>query len=362
MLREFFCSRQTFLFAWVGAVAILAYSFYIAWFRRELNRWYGNFYDLLGEAASVAGSNSSRLQAEAESEVSSLLLLLGPVTVLSPLVRWLRSRYAFSWRMALVRSYVLNVWPKAKSVEGSSQRVQEDTARFAIGLSGAVSLALDTVLSLVVFVPVLLELGASAPSPPSLRVFGDSWLFVVAFGAAVVGLLGSVVTGWPLVALEVNNQVVEADFRKRLVLSEATTAPPEASDIAFLRQTALALARMRKNYTALYCAFFRLNLWLGVVEQAAVLIPIVVLTPQLFAEDPAERLQLGFMIRTSDAFQKVFGALSVLADHWGHINEWISVIRRLRQFEGRRTPSFPVEVSTTELAGDAVTGDATTGA
>jgi peptide/bleomycin uptake transporter len=352
MLGEFFCSRQTFLFAWVGTVAILAYSFYIAWFRREMNSWYGNFYDLLGDAASSAGTNTSSLRDDAEEEIVALLVLIGPVTALSPFVRWLRSRFAFSWRMALIRSYLLHTWPKARSVEGSSQRMQEDTARFAVGLSGAVSLALDTVLSLVVFVPVLLDLGAEAPSPPSLRSFGDSWLFVVAFGAAVVGLLGSLLTGWPLVGLEVSNQVVEADFRKRLVLSEVGTASPGVPEDQFLSHAAAVLPRMRANYTALYCAFFRLNLWLGVVEQAAVLIPIVVLTPQLFATDPAERLQLGTMIRTSDAFQKVFGALSVLSDHWGHINEWISVIRRLREFEGRRVPSFPVEVPTTELVSD----------
>jgi peptide/bleomycin uptake transporter len=374
MLRPFFCSCGHVPMAWGGGLCIVLYSFYLAWFRAKLNSWYGTFYDLLGSAAQLTdggsgeapdwgssyshsnstSSPSETLQAQAHEQLRTLCGLVGPMVVVSPLVRYLRAQYAFSWRMALIRHYLQWVWPTGRCIEGASQRVQEDTARFAVGLSGAASLVLDTVLSLVVFVPVLLSLGKGIPSPAAaLAVFGEAWLLAVAFGSALVGLLGSVVVGLPLVRLEVNNQVVEAHFRRILVLDETGNTVAQGSSVPFETHARPSLRELRVNYRSLYCAFFRLNLWLGTIEQAAVLLPFVLLTPMLFASDPSQRIALGDLVRTTDAFGKVFGALSALADHWSHINEWVSVIHRLRQFERQTSDrirrGLPAEVKAVQL-------------
>lgn len=362
MLREFFLGPRAPL-AWSGTLVIVSYSFYLAWYKRKLNTFYGNFYNLLGEAGAAtardggsgsggAGSSSSALQQDARGEIASLLFLILPMTLVSPVIRYLRARFAFLWRVTLIEAYARDVWPRRKQVEGSSQRVQEDTARFAAGLSGAVSLLLDTVLSLFVFVPVLIDIGKEATPPAALAFLGDAWLFAVAFGSAVLGLVGSVSIGMPLVGLEVANQVVEADFRKQLLVDEVGMSSPRTSDHDFSAQVRPVVTRLHRNYCALYAAFFRLNMWLGAVEQTAVLLPFVLLTPRLFDEDASSRIQLGVLIKTTDSFNRVFNALSVLSDHWGHLNEFLSVVRRLREFETGAKPTD--EISVTELVGDAV--------
>lgn len=329
MFVEFFCSCKSAPVAWVGATVFVTYSFYLAWFKAQLNRWYGDFYDLVSVAGEVSSGNSTDTHAQAVSELHELVWLVGPMTVVSPSVRYLRSRYAFAWRMRLVKSYLQHVWPISRTVEGSSQRVQEDTARFAIGLSGAASLFLDTVLSLFVFVPVLMELGGDIEPPGFLHFCGSSWLLFVAFGSAIIGLIGSVLTGYPLIALEVKNQVVEASFRKQLVLDETGNA---SSSVPVVTAMLPNLHALDHNYRRLYAASFRLSIWLSSVDQIATLLPFLILTPRLF-EDSPDRVLLGQLVRCSDAFGKVFGSLSVLSEHYSHFTEWISVIRRLRQFE-----------------------------
>ena len=93
------------------------------------------------------------------------------------------------------------------AIEGASQRVHEDTQRFAVGIQSCVAVVLQSIFTLGVFCPVLYSL--------------DPELMAVACGAAGGGLLVSMLVGWPLVDLEVNNQRVEAELRKKLVLLEA---------------------------------------------------------------------------------------------------------------------------------------------
>ena len=97
----------------------------------------------------------------------------------------------------------------------------------------------------------------------------------------------------------------------------------------------MTLQRLSRNYHALFRHFTLLNLWLSFFDQVMVLAPYFVAAPLLFAEDPAQRITLGTLIQLSNSFDKVFSSMNVIAEAWGQINEFRSVLVRLREFESK---------------------------
>ena len=362
MFREFFleggCCR--ILWAWFGLLVFLAHQAFKAYLAWAINSWYENFYNLLqGQADYSSGSSGSGLSgsggdsnALAREQVYQSLLdfasIVAPAVFVNPVAGLLRNWWVFSWRRVLMKNY-LNRWNTSiPAIEGAAQRVHEDTQRFATGIQNCVSVVLQSIFTLVVFCPVLYDL--------------DPQLMAIAISAAVGGLAVSMLVGWPLVSLEVNNQVVEADLRKRLVLLEADPASVASAATASTASTAnnanntddslyssfVAVFRLlTRNYRRLYLSFFALSTWLSLYEQVAVILPYLLVAPRLFAENPEDQLTLGQLVKVSNSFGKVFDSLNVVSDRWLAITEFRSCLRRLREFEreiNSRSPGAPARL------------------
>ena len=373
MFREFFCSRSclTLGVAWFGLVGVVGYSVFLAWVKREINEWYNTFYDLMasaGTAALLEGTNATDdvhappsdigsglffpaappsspgaptladYRVRVSDELQTFAWIVAPLVCVSPAAKWLRSAWAFSWRMALMRGY-LRAWDeKREPIEGASQRLHEDSQRFASALMGCLATVLDAVFTLIVFTPVLLDLSERIAPPVDVGFLRGLWLWILAAGAAVGGLGGAVIFGKHLVSLEVQNQLVEALLRKDLVLLETTPAvivgqTPEQQEYAPWRFFEETLRRLYRNYHSLFRHFSLLNTWLSFYDQVMTLLPYFVAAPLLFAADPERRITLGTLIQMSNSFEKVFSSLSVVAENWGAVNEFRSVLVRLREFE-----------------------------
>lgn len=394
MFREFFCCCRpraasqghaicVVLVAWCGLVLIVAYATFAAYTKMLLNEWYKDFYDLLGDVPTDArpeevgsgfdGAVDGTALPESDNaffghmdraayarerawterrervghELTAFAWIVAPLVVVTPVAKWVRSVWAFEWRSALMRSYLAD-WSAAgdeSAIEGSAQRLHEDTQRFSSALQGCLSLVLDAVLMLAVFTPILIDLGGAVAPPPWLRwlrsdVFGSAWLFALALTAAVVGLGGAVVLGRYLVTLEVRNQVVEAELRRDLVLLESGIAPSQtlarsssAPNAMALGSFAAVLTALRQNYHALFRHFAALNTFLSAFDQVMVLAPYLLVAPMIFAVDPADRVTLGVLIQVANSFDKVFASLSLLSENYAAINDFRSVVRRLAEFE-----------------------------
>jgi len=398
MFREFFCCGRlrgvpqghavcVLLVAWSGLILIIMYAAFAAYTKMLLNEWYKDFYDLLGDvpvdaslelASGIAdaamhvdsddaffehmgkAAEGERAWTERRERVTHQLVafawIVAPLVVVTPVAKWARAVWAFEWRSALMRSYLAD-WSAAgdeSAIEGSAQRLHEDTQRFSGALQGCLSLVLDAVLMLAVFTPILIDLGEAVAPPPWLRwlrrdLFGSAWLFVLALTAAVVGLGGAMVLGRYLVTLEVRNQVVEAELRRDLVLLESGVAPSQtlarsssAPNVMALGSFGAVLTALRQNYHALFRHFAALNTFLSAFDQVMVLAPYVLVAPMIFAVDPADRVSLGVLIQVANSFDKVFASLSLLSENYAAINDFRSVVRRLAEFErdllARRTP------------------------
>lgn len=323
MLREFFLDRKNAAVAWTGCAFVLAHAFFRAWQKRRFNSFFGSFYDFAGSASESASGPQQEAQRHMRSLLVEFSLLCVPSVVLHPLFSLLRNFWLLSWRIALINSY-LGRWSESLTVENAAQRVHEDTQRFTKGLASVVAALLDSAMTLVVFVPILVEIGESV-NPLEMH---RSWLALLALGVAAAGVVISVCLGSSLVGLEVANQIVEADLRKRLVLLEAEYLDAENPLSSFNT----VISRLWSNYAKLYARFGAFAVWLNLFEQGVQILPYVAVAPLLFATGE-RRISLGVLTRTTDCFGHVFSALNIVSDNWLALTEFLSVIRRLRQFE-----------------------------
>ena len=326
MFRQFFLSKKRkTVFAWFGLITFLGHQLFRAWLKFALNQWYQVFYDTLQTAGAELSSGdydgaAALGRQKIADELWAFALIVSPAVVVHPLAGIIRNYWVLEWRLTLMKEYVAKWDPAVKPIEGAAQRVHEDTQRFASGIHSCVAIMLDSLFTLIVFCPVLYNL---MPSLMAASVF---------FAAG--GLLISVLVGRKLVGLEVQNQVVEAEVRKRLVVLEVDPQSVVREGMPTASGTFTTQFRqLRKNYRSLYLNFAALATWLSAYEQAAVLIPYMIAAPLLFADAPKDRITLGLLMQMSNAFGKVFDSVNVVADNWLSVNEWRSVLVRLREYE-----------------------------
>lgn len=351
MLTQFFCARnvRTLLVAWLGVVVVVGHSVFKAWINGRLNAFFGSFYDLLQSAAVVVGGGSydygsgsgseevlRGFQEQVQSQLLGFFLIVAPLLVVNPVASLVKSTWIMRWRIALLHSY-LRAWDSGSPpLEGAAQRAHEDTMRLARGVETCLVTVLDSACTLVVFAPVLLDLGSLAPAPQELAWMEQAWLLAVASLAASMQLAVAWFVGRDLVTLEVNNQRVEGELRTRLVMLEtsyaamSTGVPPESA-LPPPHDFASTISRLRRNYMRLFGNFFKLNLFLSSSEQMTTLLPYFLIAPMLFNRE--RRVTLGVLTRITNSFSHVFSALAVISERWADVNDFRSTVRRLIEFE-----------------------------
>lgn len=381
MLVEFFCptTRLGKAWPWCGCVAIVVHSLLRAYIKYLMNDWMGRFYDVGGSANEV-GSGETELLEDGAKRITSLLVEFGilclPGVVVHPVFKLLTNRWILSWRVALVNAYLLRWGVVSGRIENGAQRIHEDTQRFARGLQTCMITVLDSVLTLLVFSPVLIELGSELQPVP----LPSAWLVLLCVLVAFLGLIVSLFLGWSLVALEVENQKVEANLRKDLVLYEDSKERGETQrydcvdedngvynhttasfqqrpgDVNLVYVLSAVVNDLTYNYKLLYNRFAVFSLWLGAYEQLVVLLPYMIAGPLLFSQ--TNRITLGKVTQVSHAFGNVFDALNILSDRWVEVTDWLSVMRRLREFESLlyvRTSARSALVQNLELSTSSTT-------
>jgi peptide/bleomycin uptake transporter len=309
-------------FGWsvVGSTIIIFITYFQVQLSVAINDWYGEFYNLVQKALDSA-TKGQVTQLELYASFGRVIPLLIAWISVAILLSFFTSHYVFRWRTAM-NSFYVEHWQKLRLVEGASQRVQEDTMRFARQVEDLGVTFVNSVMTLIAFLPVLEGLSQYVKIipifgavPHSLTVVSIVWSL---FGTGFIALLGIKLPG-----LEFKNQRVEAALRKELVYGEDNAdraAPPTLAQL---------FANVRKNYFRLYWNYLYFNLGRYLFIQADAFLALLIMIPTVAAAG----LSFGVFRQVSSAMGEVRDAMQYLFKSWPDIIELISIFKRLRIFE-----------------------------
>jgi peptide/bleomycin uptake transporter len=285
-----------------------------------LNNWRRPFFDLIQQM--LTGETKGTIPAwELYSGVLDFFAIASVWILVAVVNRFVVSHFIFRWRTAMNEYYTAN-WERLRHVEGASQRVQEDTMRFAETMEALGVSAMDSVLTLIAFLPILYGLGQYVTELPFLGAI-PAPLVTASIFWSVSGTLLLMIAGIRLPGLYFRNQRVEAAFRKELVYGEDDQHRAEPVKLFDL------FSHVRMNYFRLYINYAYFNVARYLYIQTDVIFPLMLLVPTI----AAGAITFGLFQQILSAFNQVSNSFQYLVNSWSTIVELLSIHKRLRSFE-----------------------------
>lgn len=318
MFKSFFLNKKWLPWSLFGSLIILCVTWYKVQLDVKINEWFGVFYDLIQKA--LAEPNSITLNEFLGScltfiEIASLYI------VIVVLLEFYVKHYVFRWRAAMNEYYMEN-WPQLRHIEGASQRVQEDTKRFAEIMESLGIAFVRSVMTLFAFLPILWGLSSHVTELPWIGQVDQALVFI-AIASAASGTFLLAIVGIKLPGLFFNNQKVEAAYRKELVLGEDhldRATPPTVKEL---------FHNLRRNYFTLYMHYLYFDVAKWSYLQFTVIVPYIAMAPTIVAG----AITLGVLTQVTRAFGKVENSFQFLVNSWSTIVELMSIHKRLKAFE-----------------------------
>ena len=316
----------------VGSALILFSTYFSVQVSVAINNWRRPFFDLvqeaLGGSSSAAGANAER-SAETITSYSTqlydLILIFAEIAFLAIFVyvmtRFFVSHYIFRWRTAM-NDYYTAEWKRVRTIEGASQRIQEDTMRFAEIMESLGVSIVDAVMTLFAFLPVLWVLSEYVKELPLVGAIAHP-LFVASLVWSIFGTGLLALVGIKLPGLFFKNQRVEAAFRKELVYGEDDVNRAQPVTLKEL------FANVRKNYFRIYFHYMYFNVARMLYIQADNIFVYILLVPTI----AAGLITFGILQQILTAFSQVSNSFQYLVNSWTTIVELLSIYKRLSSFE-----------------------------
>ncbi len=299
-----------------------------------LNYWNRDFYNSI-QTALTDGNAAGITAADFYSKIFLFLTVAFYFSFVVIFKSFFVNHYVFRWRTAM-NDYYVSKWAKVRHIEGASQRIQEDTMRFANIVESLGVSAIDAVITLFAFLPILYTLSASVEGLP---IIGDI-PGALMWAAVLWSLFGTImvyVVGLRLPGLEFKNQRVEAAYRKELVYGEddETRAQPQT-----LREL---FGDVRKNYFRLYWNYSYFNFARTLYLNSDSMFSYIILVPTLVVA----KITFGVFQQIRQAFGQVTDSFQYIYRIWPTVIELISIRKRLVAFEaaidGKALPDIDEE-------------------
>jgi peptide/bleomycin uptake transporter len=309
-----------FIWSVLGTSLIVFITYFQVQISVAINSWYGGYFDLIQRALDPASKGTVTAN-QLYSGMGQLVGILAVWIIVAILLSFFTSHYTFRWRTAMNNFYVEH-WSQLRTIEGASQRVQEDTMRLARLLEDLGTSFISSVMTLIAFLPILSVLSVSVKEVPILGAIPYSLVIVSLiwslFGTGLLALIGIRLPG-----LEFKNQRVEAAYRKELVYGEDNADRAEPPTLHALFEN------VRKNYFTLFSNYLYFNFGRYLYLQADAVISLLVLVPSI----AAGAITFGIFQQVRNAMGEVKEAMQYLVRSWPSIIELISIYKRLRAFE-----------------------------
>jgi peptide/bleomycin uptake transporter len=326
----------------VGSSAILFSTYFSVQVSVAINEWRRPFFDAVQEALSgKSGVTAGNLY--------GLLVDFAAIAFVAILVTvatsFFVSHYVFRWRTAM-NDYYVGRWREVRRIEGASQRIQEDTMRFADIVETLGVRIVDAIMTLFAFLPVLFALSAYVSELPVVGAIAAP-LFTAALVWSVLGTGMFAVAGIKLPGLYFRNQRVEAAYRKELVYGEdhADRAQPPTLKALF--------GNVRENYFRLYFHYFYFNIVRYSYLQADNIFVYLILVPTI----AAGKITFGILQQILTAFGQVSSSFQYLVNSWTTIVELQSIYKRLAAFEAAFEHQPLPKLDQAYLAGEVGAGE-----
>ena len=322
---------------WIGLGflgTILALNVAQVYLNVWFNSWYNTFYTAMQDR------NGPAFSAQLVLWCVIVAPLIASLVVEIYLTNWLRIR----WRDWMTDHFV-NRWMSnanyyrlsqvASGTDNPDQRIAEDIRDFISYTLTIFVQIFNTVLTLYAFTMVLWSI--SAEFPYSIGGFDLSlipgYLVWAAVIYSIIGTYFTHMTGRKLITLRFRQQHVEADFRFAMMRLREN-----AEEVALLkgeepekRVFKGAFERLKVNFYEIMDVTRNLNIVTGFYGNLSVIFPLLMLAPAYFAA--GSTMQLGVLMQTSQAFDKVQNNFSVFVSLYDTIANWKAVLDRLTTFE-----------------------------
>jgi peptide/bleomycin uptake transporter len=302
----------------LGSQLILFSTYFSVQVSVAINNWRRPFFDAVQNALSGESTTTA-------ADLYSLILIFTQIAFVWICVyvvtRFFVSHYVFRWRTAM-NDYYVGKWKQVRHIEGASQRVQEDTMRFAGIVEGLGVAIVDSIMTLFAFLPVLMALSSNITSLPFVGEIANPLLMAAIFWS-LFGTVFLAVVGLKLPGLEFKNQRVEAAYRKELVYGEddeTRAQPPTLTEL---------FSNVRRNYFRLYFHYMYFNVARSFYLQADNIFAYLLLIPTIVVGS----ITFGLMQQILTAFSQVSNSFQYLVNSWPTIVELLSIFKRLQAFE-----------------------------
>jgi peptide/bleomycin uptake transporter len=302
----------------LGSALILFITYFQVQVSVAINNWYGPFWDMI---QNVISGKIKVGPGAIYWEIGTFMGIASVAVVVSALTVFLVSHYVFRWRTAMNDFYTDN-WERLRHIEGAAQRVQEDTMRFSTIVEGLGSNLIDSIMTLIAFTPLLINLSKHITVLPIVGEVPNP-LVLAAIAWAIFGTVLLAAVGIKLPGLQFRNQRVEAAYRKELVYGEDhddRAAPPVLREL---------FHNVRKNYFRMYFHYVYFNVFRYLYLQANNVFSIILMAPSI----AAGTITLGLLNQITNAFSQVTSSFQYLVNSWPTIIELLSIYKRLRAFE-----------------------------
>jgi peptide/bleomycin uptake transporter len=194
--------------------------------------------------------------------------------------------------------------------------------RFSATVEGLGITLINSVMTLVVFLPILFALSSYVSELPVIGEVPHAlfWLAILwsAFGTILLATVGIKLPG-----LNFRNQRVEAAYRKELVYGEDHA---ERADPVTVKEL---FGNVRKNYFRMYWHYLYFNVARYFYIQADAVFLLLMLVPTIVAG----KITYGIYQQIATAFGQVSNSFQYLVNSWTTIIELLSIHKRLKAFE-----------------------------
>src|SRR6202162_1771658 len=317
--------------AWALLVGVIVLNLGNVYISVRINEWNRSFYNALqtfdsGELFRQLGNFCILVFFAISMSVYGLYL---SQTLQIRWRRWLTSRYLGSW-LAERAYYQLELGGRT---DNPDQRIAEDLNQFT---TYVLSLSVGLISSVVSMISFLIILwGLSGPADLALGTWVTlhipAYLVWVAWRYAGIGTWLTVKIGRPLVPLNYARQRFEADFRFSLVRfrENAESVALYGGEQVELRVFNRCFRSVFENFRHIMERQRLLTCFTLGYTQAALIFPLVVVSPRYFAK----QIGWGGLMQVVNAFSFVQNSLSFIINAYTDIAAWQAVTQRLSGFE-----------------------------